>query len=340
MPMEMYVECGGGHTAGDMEIDQKFVHNTQKKLNGHVSMWIKCLNMGEDWKHQSRLRETQINHSNNVAPVYLLVKDHKEYSGSCPPKTRAVCAANSGMDVHLSNILSPIIEAVADNMKKKDEVISTDDALSRIDSYNLKQAQSMQCRDEAEPEEMPSATTAEYTFGDVLDEVLGDNWEREQPPEPGYNTDEEEFNEDDEELDKLFEDEERQEEEIVVVGIDIVSLFPSITSEQGGKLCREAILETEITFEGVNYQEIAIYIALNYSSHYKIPADVRELIPQRPKARGQRPGVTGNAAASESPTINGGQWRFYRTKFSDAEKKLLLAEAVSIGVRAVFQNHL
>ena len=58
MPMEMYVECGGGHTAGDMEIDQKFVHNTQKKLNGHVSMWIKCLNMGEDWKHQSRLRET------------------------------------------------------------------------------------------------------------------------------------------------------------------------------------------------------------------------------------------------------------------------------------------
>ena len=90
----------------------------------------------------------------------------------------------------------------------------------------------------------------------------------------------------------------------------------------------------------MNYQEIAIYIALNYSSHFKIPADVRELIPQRKKARGQRPGVTGSAAAGESPTINGGQWRFYRTKFSDAEKKLLLAEAVSIGVRTVFQNHL
>ena len=90
----------------------------------------------------------------------------------------------------------------------------------------------------------------------------------------------------------------------------------------------------------MNFIEIAIYIALNYSSHYKIPADVRELIPQRKKARGQRPGVTGSAAASESPTINGGQWRFFRTKFSDAEKKLLLAEAVSIGVRTVFQTHL
>ena len=156
---------------------------------------------------------------------------------------------------------------------------------------------------------------------DVLDEVLGDNWEREQP-ELGYNTDEEEFNEEDDDLDALYEDEERQEQEIVVVGSDIVSLFPSITAEQGGKLCREAMLETEIKFEGVNFIEIAIYIALNYSSHYKIPADVRDLIPQRKKARGQRPGVTGSAAASESPTINGGQWRFFRTKFSDAEKKL------------------
>ena len=73
----------------------------------------------------------------NVAPLYLLVKDHKEYSGSGPPKTRAVCRAINGMDVHLSNILSPIIEALADNMKKKDEVISTDDALSRPTTHSI-----------------------------------------------------------------------------------------------------------------------------------------------------------------------------------------------------------
>ena len=105
-------------------------------------------------------------------------------------------------------------------------------------------------------------------------------------------------------------------------------------------MCREALLETEINFEGVNYEELAIYIALNYSAHYKIPADVRNLIPQRNKVGGRRPGVTGNAALSGSPTINGGQWRFTQTQFSDVEKKLLLAEAVSIGVKTVFLNHL
>ncbi len=87
------------------------------------------------------------------------------------------------MDVHLSNILSPIIEAVADNMKMKDEVISTD-------AYNLKQSQSLQCRDVFEPEEShsDSDTSAEYVFVDVLDEVLGDSWVQEQPAPGIYVT--------------------------------------------------------------------------------------------------------------------------------------------------------
>ena len=69
-------------------------------------------------------------------------------------------------------------------------MISTDDVLSRIDSYNAKQSQSMHCRDLFEPEESPSDTAAEYVFVDVLDEVLGDSWEQEQPA-GGYSTDEE-----------------------------------------------------------------------------------------------------------------------------------------------------
>ena len=36
----------------------------------------------------------------------------------------------------------------------------------------------MKCRDILEPEETPSDITAENTFVDVLDEVLGVNWEQ------------------------------------------------------------------------------------------------------------------------------------------------------------------
>ena len=202
--------------------------------------------MGADWKHHDRLRETQINHSKCVAPFYLLVKDHK----SGPLSTRPVCGAVNGMDVHLSNILSPIVETVADEMKEKDEVISTYDALSRVNSFNDKQAHSTHCRDLFEPENAPG-DTAEFVFSDVLDEILGEDWERESAVrEAEYSTDEEEFTKEEQEVDELHEARERQTEEIIVAGSDIISLFPSITVEQAEKLCYEALLETDISFEG------------------------------------------------------------------------------------------
>ena len=84
MPMEMYMEAGFTHTNEDEEVDGEFVKQCQKKLNGHVSMWIKMLKQGENWEHEDRLRETQINQDCSVAPLYLLVKSHKKYSGVRP----------------------------------------------------------------------------------------------------------------------------------------------------------------------------------------------------------------------------------------------------------------
>merc|ERR1712235_124240 len=181
------MEAGLTHTEKDEEGDEEFVKQCQKKLNGHVSMWIKMLSQGENWEHEDRLRETQINQDCSVAPLYLLVKSHKKYSGvrpggegpPPPPPTRPVCGAVNGMNVHLSNILSPIIEAVTGEMKDSAEVISTDDMLSVIDKYNSDQAAALHCNDMFEPNDSINATTNEYIFTDVLDEVLGENWKEE-----------------------------------------------------------------------------------------------------------------------------------------------------------------
>ena len=42
------------------------------------------------------------------------------------------------MNSHLSNIISIYLEAIADEMDNNREVISTENALSRIDRYNRK----------------------------------------------------------------------------------------------------------------------------------------------------------------------------------------------------------
>ena len=137
MPMEMYHEAAKVHIDKDIEVDFKEAENTQKLLNGHTSMWLKMTRMGETWNHQERQRATHLENSVSIAPMYLLVKDHKKYLGSGPPPTRPVCGAVSCMNVHLSNILSPYLDVLANEMVGTMEVISTEDALSRIDKFNM-----------------------------------------------------------------------------------------------------------------------------------------------------------------------------------------------------------
>ena len=79
---------------------------------------------------------TAINKSNCVAPLSLLLKDHKIVKEGELYKTRPVVSSMSGMQVHLNNILGEFVEPIADNIKGKIEVISGEDMLSRVDRLN------------------------------------------------------------------------------------------------------------------------------------------------------------------------------------------------------------
>ena len=110
------------------------IKSTQVELNGHVSMLIKTFKIGEGWDHVERMRETMINNSQAVCPLYLLFKDHKGWDqskGPVPP-TRPVASGNRGMNLHLSEILSEILEPVADRVENSCEVISTEDIVARM----------------------------------------------------------------------------------------------------------------------------------------------------------------------------------------------------------------
>ena len=130
--MEAYLEMGLVHTSKDREIDQEEVDEKEKLLNGHVSMLLKLTNMGEKWEHEKRFRESNIKHSGYVAVMSLLYKSHKKEE----KQTRPVVAANEGIGASISNLLSEILEPLADSLEDKIEVISTEDYLARVDQCN------------------------------------------------------------------------------------------------------------------------------------------------------------------------------------------------------------
>ena len=65
-----------------------------------------------------------------------MIKDHKKIEPGDLPKTRPVVSNCRGMGVHLSNMVSEIVEALANSLDEDFEVISTEDAKSKLNDYN------------------------------------------------------------------------------------------------------------------------------------------------------------------------------------------------------------
>ena len=108
------------------------IREREKTLNSHSSMFIKMWGIGENWGHEARIRESKITHSENIATMSLLLKDHKKEL-----KTRPVVAGNESNTLGLSNMASEVIESIANCKSDPYEVISTEDLLAKIHECNL-----------------------------------------------------------------------------------------------------------------------------------------------------------------------------------------------------------
>ena len=140
MSMELYLQAGLVHTKKDKEVGLETVREVEKICNGHTAMWLKIWNAGADWKHQDRMRETRISHSLTVAALDLAYKDHKGWKpdDGGPPPSRPIAKANEGVNIHLSDLISEVLEPFKSAMQGALEVISTDDFLSKCDHYNTR----------------------------------------------------------------------------------------------------------------------------------------------------------------------------------------------------------
>ena len=134
-----YEEAGLAHVKEDKLVGWEELRTAQKELNGHMAMLIKIFKIGDQWGHGSRVRETMMGESLESCPVHLLYKDHKGWDqskGGVPP-TRHVAGGNRGINLHLSEVVSDILEPMVDRVEGGSEVISTEDTLARFEDVSL-----------------------------------------------------------------------------------------------------------------------------------------------------------------------------------------------------------
>ena len=156
--------------------------------------------------------------------------------------------------------------------------------------------------------------------------------------EGGYTTNEEEFLQFDEIVETQT-GEPRQNSDIVIIGSDVCSLYPSLAAELTGELVFEAALNSKIEFDGLNFIEIVTYLAINMKDHEMRKSGISNLLPRRKHKKGCKPTITGEAAMGAESTHHN-HWFYPRIYFTVEEKKILFAKCLQIGIVTLFENHL
>ena len=80
---------------------------------------------------------------------------------------------------------------------------------------------------------------------------------------------------------------------MIIMGSDVVSLYPNLEIEKVVRNIKEAVMESRIKWEETDYQEGARYIALNWDKETCARSSLRRILPVRRGKRGTRPGMKG-----------------------------------------------
>ena len=125
---------------------------------------------------------------------------------------------------------------------------------------------------------------------------------------------------------------------MVIIGADVVNHYPSLDKTLSARTAKQAMLETDVQFSGVNYREAARYCALEMSETEIRMSKLRRIIPTRRYSKGTRPSIIGPLPLGPS-TDDDCQWVFPKRNITNEDKKLLLATVMEIAVRTVFETH-
>ena len=302
---DIYLKMGQEHTAKDREISWGEAEEVLKELKGHTSMWIKITGMGKTWNQVDRVRKSLITHAPQVPPLYLLVKDHKQVEPGAIPPTRPVVSGSRGMNLHLNDVLSEVLEPLSRCMPSITlEAISTEHTLNLVDELN----NNLRRAEENEEEEVPNTESG------------GDEHEQEEEQAVGGA------------------DVRLKQDQPVLTAFDAKSLYPSLDTTKTAKVVREETMKANINLEGMSWREMARYLALTTDPWQQKAWNVAKYIPTRKNSKGGRPGIHGKEALGEEEDSQD-QWVFKNLEPTNTEMKILLGACLCVGIQTVFRLH-
>ena len=127
-----------------------------------------------------------------------------------------------------------------------------------------------------------------------------------------------------------------EDQDTCLLGLDVVALFPSMSSETTGLIIRKHVLKSPIKNEGFDWRQGARYIVLNrkYTGSLK---NLWSILPWRRQVHGTTPGMKAKELNSKNGNIEI-QWRFPKKEPTPEMIREIQARCAEIATRFLFEN--
>ena len=122
----------------------------------------------------------------------------------------------------------------------------------------------------------------------------------------------------------------------MVIGNDVVGLFPNITSTRTGRVVRYKVQESTLKFEGMSFKQVTLYVYLNQEKTGDLD-ELRQYFPWRRKVGGTAPGMN-NVEVNSKDKMGDSYWVWPRKEPTEKHQQMMIARAAEIGTRTVFEN--
>ena len=128
------------------------------------------------------------------------------------------------------------------------------------------------------------------------------------------------------------------DKECFIGSADVVALYPSLDIDEVAEVVGEMVRKSDIELEGVNYEELCLYLAVTKDEKQLKEKGIEDLCPKRKQKLGRKPTLAGQAVTSEIDRRN--IWQPARRQPEQEEKKILIAEAIKVVLMFIMKNHL
>ena len=124
---------------------------------------------------------------------------------------------------------------------------------------------------------------------------------------------------------------------MALVGMDVVSLLPSLMSKNTSEIVRKKVTETKMKIEGFDWKRAMIYVKMNRKYVGEIKKELKKFLPIRTSQRGTEPGMSSESYRKEKKLKK--QWFFIKKEPNEQEMKEMAGMVAQVGIRVLWENY-